>query len=62
MVRRTMTWRALETLSFDNTYARLPEAFYAKLDLTLFFDASYLVGFHADAEALIKCRRRAMVV
>jgi hypothetical protein len=36
---RTMTWRTLETLSFDNTYARLPEAFYAKLDPTPFSGA-----------------------
>ena len=27
--------RHLETLSFDNTYARLPEAFHAKLNPTL---------------------------
>ena len=31
-----MTKRHLETLSFDNSYARLPGAFYAKLNPTPF--------------------------
>jgi len=45
--------RTLETLSFDNTFARLPEAFYAKLNPTPFSDAPYLVSFNPDAAALI---------
>ena len=43
----------LEELAFDNTYARLPEAFYAKLNPTPFTDPPYLVGFNPAAAALI---------
>ena len=43
----------LETLPFDNTYARLPEAFYAKLYPTPFSSNPYLVSFNAAAAALI---------
>jgi len=42
----------LETLPFDNTYARLPGAFYTRLDPTP-LDHPYLVAFNADAAALI---------
>jgi len=48
-----MARRTLETLTFDNTYARLPEPFYAKLNPTPFSDEPYLVGFNAAAAALI---------
>jgi hypothetical protein len=53
MVHRTMTRRTLETLTFDNTYARLPEAFYAKLNPTPFQAAPYLVHANPEAAALI---------
>jgi len=48
-----MNKRQLETLSFDNTYTRLPEAFYAKLNPTPFASSPYLVSFnHAAAELI----------
>jgi uncharacterized protein YdiU (UPF0061 family) len=43
----------LEELSFRNTYARLPEDFYARLAPTPFSKPPYLVSFNADAAALI---------
>lgn len=46
-------FRKLEGLSFDNSYARLPGSFYAKLSPTPFSDPPYLVGFNASAAALI---------
>ena len=49
MVHRTMTRRTLETLSFDNTYARLPQVCYARVNLTPFSAPPYLV--HANPEA-----------
>ena len=45
--------RRLETLSFDNTYARLPAALYAKLNPTPFSSNPYLVSFNAAAADLI---------
>jgi serine/tyrosine/threonine adenylyltransferase len=45
--------RQLETLSFDNTYARLPTAFYAKLNPTPFSSSPYLVSFNPAAGELI---------
>lgn len=48
-----MAERALETLPFDNTYARLPEAFYAKLNPTPFQATPYLVHANREAAALI---------
>jgi len=45
--------RKLEELSFRNTYARLPEAFYSRLAPTPFSKPPYLVSFNADAAALI---------
>ena len=48
-----MADRLLETLSFDNTYARLPEAFYAKLNPTPFSSAPYLASFNPAAAELI---------
>lgn len=45
--------RQLETLTFHNTYARLPEAFYAKLNPTPFSSSPYLVSFNAAAADLI---------
>ena len=53
VINRAMTGRTLETLSFDNTYSRLPEAFYAKLSPTPFSDPPYLVSFNPRAAALI---------
>ncbi len=44
--------RKLEELSFRNTYARLPEAFYSRLAPTPFSKPPYLVSFNADAAAL----------
>jgi uncharacterized protein YdiU (UPF0061 family) len=49
----TVAGRTLETLSFDNTYATLPEAFYSKLNPTPFQASPYLVHANADAAALI---------
>lgn len=48
-----MTKRQLETLSFDNTYARLSEAFYAKLNPTPFSEPPYLISFNPAAAELI---------
>lgn len=48
-----MAGRTLETLPFDNSYARLPDAFYAKLNPTTFSSPSYLVSFNPAAAALI---------
>jgi uncharacterized protein YdiU (UPF0061 family) len=43
----------LEELSFDNTYARLPEVFYSRLNPTPFQEPAYLVSANPDAAALI---------
>jgi len=48
-----MTRRTLETLSFDNTYARLPQAFYARLNPTPFSASPYLVHANPTAAELI---------
>ncbi|HEY5626602.1 MAG TPA: protein adenylyltransferase SelO family protein, partial [Nitrospira sp.] len=48
-----MAGRSLEALQFDNSYARLPEAFYAKLNPTPFSDPPYLISFNAAAADLI---------
>ena len=48
-----MTRRSLETLSFDNTYARLPEAFYSKQNPTPFAAPPYIVSFNPAAAELI---------
>jgi len=45
--------RALEELSFDNSYARLPEVCYAKLNPTPFDVSPYLVSFNPVAAELI---------
>lgn len=39
-------------LNFDNTFARLPDVFYSRLNPTP-LPAPYLVSFNADAAALI---------
>jgi len=44
--------RTLETLNFDNTYARLPEVFYQRV-MPTGFDSSHLVSFNPLAAALI---------
>lgn len=43
----------LEHLNFDNSYARLPEIFYAKVNPTPFTLPPHLVHFNASAAALI---------
>jgi hypothetical protein len=48
-----MAGRTLETLSFDNTYSRLPESFYAKLNPTPFGSPPYLVHGNLAAAELI---------
>ena len=48
-----MNKRRLETLSFDNSYARLPESFYAKLNPTPFSEPPYLISFNPAAAELI---------
>jgi uncharacterized protein YdiU (UPF0061 family) len=48
-----MSRRQLETLSFDNSYARLPETFYAKLNPTPFDVPPYLVSVNPAAAELI---------
>jgi uncharacterized protein YdiU (UPF0061 family) len=48
-----MGHRRLETLTFDNTYARLPTAFYAKLNPTPFSSPPYLVSVNPAAAELI---------
>jgi uncharacterized protein YdiU (UPF0061 family) len=48
-----MTKHLLETLSFDNTYGRLPESFYAKLNPTPFDSPPYLVHANRSAAELI---------
>lgn len=53
MVHRTMTRRSLEMLALDNTYARLPQAFYARLNPTPFAAPPYLVHANSVAAELI---------
>lgn len=48
-----MTRRTLETLSFDNTYARLPDAFYARVNPTPFSAPPYLIHANQAAAELI---------
>jgi uncharacterized protein YdiU (UPF0061 family) len=48
-----MTRRTLETLHFDNTYARLPNAFYAKLTPTPFSSTPFLIHANPTAAELI---------
>lgn len=48
-----MTTHSLETLTFDNTYARLPASFYAKVNPTPFSEPPHLVSFNPVAAALI---------
>jgi uncharacterized protein YdiU (UPF0061 family) len=45
--------RQLEEIKFDNTYARLPEALYAKLNPTPFSEPPYLISFNPAAAELI---------
>ena len=45
--------RPLEEIEFDNTYACLPESFYAKLNPTPFAAPPYLVSFNPAAAELI---------
>ena len=51
---RSMTaLRTLETLSLDNSYARLPEAFYAKVNPTPFASPPFLISANPSAAALL---------
>jgi hypothetical protein len=61
VVRRAIVSRTLEILAFDNTFARVPEAFYVTLNPTPFSEPLYLVSFNSDAPGLIQCRRRSVV-
>ncbi len=45
--------RTLETLPFDNSYARLPEAFYAKVNPTPFSALPFLISANPGAAALL---------
>ncbi len=45
--------RALEALIFDNTYARLPEVFYARVEPTP-LSKPFLMSFNPDAAALLE--------
>jgi Protein adenylyltransferase SelO len=53
VLQKTMAGRTLETLSFDNTYARLPEVFHARLNPTPFSASPYLVHANPVAAELI---------
>lgn len=53
VVHRVMARRTLETLVFDNAYARLPQAFYAKLNPTPFASVPYLIHANPVAAELI---------
>ena len=48
-----MAGRTLETLVFDNSYARLPDSFYAKLNPTPFSSPPYLIHANPEAAAFI---------
>jgi serine/tyrosine/threonine adenylyltransferase len=53
VLHKPMTRRTLETLRFDNSYARLSPAFYAKLNPTPFASPPYLVHANPVATELI---------
>ena len=48
-----MTRHTLETLTFDNSYARLPEVFYAKVNPTPFGAAPFLISANDAAMELL---------
>jgi len=48
-----MSRRSLETLTFDNSYARLPEVFYAKVNPTPFSAPPALISVNPAAMALL---------
>ena len=48
-----MMLHTLETLTFDNSYARLPEAFYAKVNPTPFQAAPFLISANRAAMELL---------
>lgn len=54
VVHRVMTHRTLETLSFDNTYACLPQAFFARLHPTPFSAPPYVAHANPAAAELIE--------
>ena len=45
--------RSLETLALDNSYARLPEAFYARVNPTPFTAPPFLISANPSAMALL---------
>jgi uncharacterized protein YdiU (UPF0061 family) len=53
MLKTTMAGRTLEMLRFDNTYARLPQAFYARVNPTPFGALPYLIHANRVAAELI---------
>ena len=53
MIQKAMARRTLETLSFDNTYARLPSVFYSRVNPTPFSASPYLVHANPVAAELI---------
>ena len=53
MGREDMTKHKLETLTFENSYARLPEVFYAKVNPTPFGAAPYLISANRAAMDLL---------
>lgn len=53
MIQKDMAQRILETLAFDNTYARLPQAFYARLNPTPFSAPPNLIHANQVAAELI---------
>jgi len=48
-----MTTHSLETLTFENSYARLPEVFYAKVNPTPFSTAPFLISANRAAMELL---------
>ncbi len=48
-----MPLRSLESLTFDNSYARLPEAFYSRVNPTPFSASPFLISSNPAAAALL---------
>lgn len=53
VLHTAMAGRTLGRLSFDNTYARLPQAFHARRNPTPFSASPYLVHANPEPAALI---------
>ena len=52
-MQKPMTQHSLESLTFENSYARLPEVFYAKVNPTPFRAAPFLISANPAAMELI---------